>query len=367
MDRSACITENLLNWYDLNRRILPWRVNRTPYGTWISEIMLQQTRVAAVLPYYANFLMNFPDIPSLASADEDRVYKAWEGLGYYSRARNLIAGARFCMEHFGGTLPTEYESLLTVPGIGPYTAGAIASLAFGQAVPAVDGNVIRVAARLYAMFIRPQDPEARLQVSDRIRELLPEDRPGDFNEALMDLGASVCIPGSPDCPNCPLSNFCEGYMLGKQKELPLKKARKEKPTLAYTIVILTSNDHVYIRKRPDTGLLSRLYEFPYYPGYLHPGELEDKLLTDFGLPRNRILSLESLGGASHEFSHLRWEMEGYHIKCSDLHKKSALPLPVSESAVTGAFYPISEAKKLAFPSAIKFYKTALFRSSGSGR
>ncbi len=367
MDKYACITENLLDWYDLNRRVLPWRVNRTPYGTWISEIMLQQTRVAAVIPYYANFLKIFPDISSLSSADEDRVYKAWEGLGYYSRARNLIAGARFCADHFGGTLPADYETLLTVPGIGPYTAGAIASLAFGQAVPAVDGNVIRVASRLFALFIRPQDPLARAGIAERIRELLPDDRAGDFNEALMDLGASVCIPGNPDCAKCPLSNFCEAFMLGKQKELPLKKEKKEKPTLTYTMVVLTSEDHVFIRKRPDTGLLSNLYEFPYYPGYLHPGELEDKLLTDFDLPRSRILSIESLGGASHVFSHLRWEMEGYHIKCSDLHEKSAFPLPVSESAVNGAFYPIREAKKLAFPSALKVYKTVLFRSGGNIR
>lgn len=364
MNKDALITENLLNWYDLNRRILPWRVNRTPYGTWISEIMLQQTRVAAVIPYYEKFLHTFPDLSSLASADEDRVYKIWEGLGYYSRAKNLIAGARFCLEHFGGTLPADYETLLTVPGIGPYTAGAIASLAFGQAVPAVDGNVIRVASRLYAWFVSPQDPKARVRIADRIGALLPEDRPGDFNEALMDLGASVCIPGKPDCPNCPLSNFCEGFMLGKQKDLPLKKAKKDKPTKEYTIVVLTVDDHVFIRKRPDTGLLSNLYEFPHYPGYLHPGELEDTLLSDFGLPRCRIVSIESLGGASHEFSHLRWEMEGYHIKCSEPHEKSALPLPLSEDAGEGAFYPVREAKKLAFPSALKVYKSAVFRSLG---
>lgn len=358
MTKHSQIADALLTWFENNRRDLPWRENRTAYGTWVSEIMLQQTRVAAVIPYYKRFLNLFPDIPALALSPQADVYKAWEGLGYYSRAANLQKGAKYCLDHFEGHLPDDYQQLLSIPGIGPYTAGAIASLAFGFPEPAVDGNVIRVFSRLFALRVFPQDNKARIEVGRLVKDCFPEDRAGDFNEAIMDLGATVCIPGNPSCDNCPVSVFCEAFMLGIQKELPLKKSKKEIPVIPYTIVVMKKGPELFIRQRPDNGLLANLFEFPYYPGFLKPDELQWYLCRDYGILPDQIHTILPLGGAVHTFSHLKWIMEGYLVDISD-DKNISHPLPFSEKQATGDYYSITMAKKLAFASAIKAYTSAV--------
>jgi len=358
MTKYSLIADALLIWFEINRRDLPWRNDRTAYGTWISEIMLQQTRVTAVIPYFTRFLALFPDIPALALSPQADVYKAWEGLGYYSRAANLQKGAKYCLDHYEGRLPEDYQQLLSIPGIGPYTAGAIASLAFGLPEPAVDGNVIRVFSRLFGLRIFPQDVRARIEVGSLVKDCFPEDRAGDFNESIMDLGAAVCIPGNPSCDICPLSVFCEAFMLGIQKELPLKKSKKEIPVIPYTIVVIKKGPELFIRQRPDTGLLANLFEFPSYPGFLKPGELQVHLCRDYGILPEQIHSILPLGGASHTFSHLKWKMEGYLVDISEDKKISHL-LPISEKQVQGDYYSIAMAKNLAFASAIKAYTSAV--------
>ena len=364
MAKSSQIAESLLRWFEVNRRELPWRTVRTPYGTWVSETMLQQTRVTTVIPYFIRFLTLFPDIPSLAAAPLEDVYKVWEGLGYYSRASNLQKGAKYCTEHFSGELPGDYGKLLSIPGIGPYTAGAIASLAFGLGEPAVDGNVIRVFSRLFALFVYPQDSKARSLVSAHVRDLLPEDHAGDFNEAVMDLGASVCTPGNPACGYCPISSYCAAFLIGRQAELPLRKPKKEVPVISYTIVVLKKGGKLFIRRRPDTGLLANLFEFPSYPEFMDQNQIKDHLFRDFAVHSDQIISINELGGASHTFSHLKWEMKGYLVELSEeksANEKISRPLLFAEKAVQGDFYPIEAIRKQAFPSALKAYTSIVLK------
>ena len=226
-DTLLAIVEPLLTWYRQNARILPWREEPTPYRVWISEIMLQQTRVEAVKPYFARFLEALPTVPALAQTPEQQLMKLWEGLGYYSRARNLQRAARVMVEQFDGTLPPDYESLLKLPGIGPYTAGAIASIAYGIPVPAVDGNVLRVVMRLIAGWDDIADPNVKRDVAQRMARVLPKDCPGDFNQAMMELGATVCVPGGePKCLVCPLNALCEGYRQGLRENSLLRRKRR---------------------------------------------------------------------------------------------------------------------------------------------
>lgn len=382
--QKAFLTARLLDWFDCNRRILPWRENRTSYGTWISEIMLQQTRASTVIPYYRRFLSLFPDISTLAGASQQEIYKAWEGLGYYSRAANLQRGARYCIEHFGGSLPSDIRKLQSIPGIGPYTAGALASLAFGLPEPAVDGNAIRVFARLYALPICPQDSGAASEIAARVRCLLPRDRAGDFNEAVMDLGAVICTPGKPSCGICPLSTDCSANLLGVQADLPLRKQKKPLPVLSYTIAVFRKHGQIFIRQRPDTGLLANLYEFPAYPGLLTEDELRQKILRENKMTGLNIRSIVSLGEASHTFSHVKWKMDGYLIEVTEEEAENVseavspiqpaempndekIPrmLLFSEKNITGDYYSISKAAELAFPSALKAYTTAVLREESS--
>ena len=217
----------LLKWYDNGRRILPWRENPRPYYVWLSEIMLQQTRVEAVKPYFDNFIIHAPDIRALAEMEEDKLVKLWEGLGYYNRARNLQKAARIIMAEDGGTMPSEYESLLKLPGIGSYTAGAIASIAYGKAVPAVDGNVLRVLARLRLDGDDILSQKTKSRVEKELLEFISKDRPGDFNQALMELGAMVCLPnGEPKCNECPWETICQAHRFGKTSEYPKKKGKR---------------------------------------------------------------------------------------------------------------------------------------------
>lgn len=254
----------LLRWYDENRRVLPWREEVSAYRTWVSEIMLQQTRVAAVLPYFERFMAAFPDVAALAAAEPDRLMKLWEGLGYYSRARNLQKAAKIVTEQYGGQFPRTYDGLCALPGIGDYTAGAILSIAFGQAVPAVDGNVLRVAARITGSGFDILDAKNRRTFRAWMAAAMSRERPGEYNQALMDLGATVCTPGGePLCDACPARDFCRAHQTGRERQLPVRAPKKARRREEKTVFLLVRECCAALRRRPEEGLLAGLWEYPH--------------------------------------------------------------------------------------------------------
>ena len=274
------ISPALLDWFYKNRRSLPFREDPTPYHVWLSEVMLQQTRVSAVLPYYYRFLEELPDIPALAACEEEKLHKLWEGLGYYSRARNLQKAARILTEQYGGRFPETYRELTALPGIGDYTAGAILSIAFGQAVPAVDGNVLRLAARITGSRLDVLDAKNRKIFRSWMAAAMSQERPGAYNQALMDLGATVCLPsGAPLCGDCPAGDFCIARQEGCQARLPVRSPKREKRTEHLTVFLLRRGTAAALRQRPDTGLLAGLWEYPHVPGALTEAEAARQLLA----------------------------------------------------------------------------------------
>ena len=341
------ISSSLLSWFYSNRRDLPWRQNRTPYSTWISEAMLQQTRVTTVLDYYPRFLKRFPDPSSLAKAPEDDVLKLWEGLGYYSRARNLKRGAEYICEHFDGKLPADPDLLITIPGIGPYMQGAIASLAFDIAIPAVDGNCIRIYCRLHSLPIVASDASTYKEIYQRVKDDLPEESPGDFNEALMDLGSLICTPRSPKCEACPLHENCSAYLIGKQEDFPAKKEKKETPSEDHTILKIYVGKKIVVKKRPARGLLAGLYELVDIPGILSDSEVRAFLKEHFSRI-DRDTDIRPIGKSRHVFSHLKWNMLGYEVHLPASFEKDAAGLG---EAVSPKKY-----ESLAFASAIRAYR-----------
>lgn len=305
----------LLAWYDKGRRILPWREEPTPYHVWLSEIMLQQTRVEAVKPYYDRFLQALPDIGSLAAADEERLLKLWEGLGYYNRARNLKKAAQILVSEYGGQMPDDYEKIVSLPGIGSYTAGAISSIAFGKARPAVDGNVLRILSRLRADDRDILNASVKKSVEEELADVMPSDRPGDFNQALMELGAMVCIPnGAPKCDICPWNELCRARAEGRTGAFPQKARKKPRSIEEKTILVIQDAERVALRKRPERGLLAGMYEFPSMEG--HCGE-ERVLayLRELGLSPLRIRELPP---AKHVFTHKEWHMTGFLVRVDEL-------------------------------------------------
>jgi A/G-specific adenine glycosylase len=256
------IRARLLGWYRRHRRELPWRGETDPYRIWVSEVMLQQTQVTTVMPYYRRFLDKFPTVDTLAAAPLAEVLKVWEGLGYYARARNLHRAAVEIVDKFGGVIPDNYAGLRRLPGFGPYTAGAVASIACGEAVPAIDGNVKRVLARLFAIDTElTRNPAAR-QVKEAAAALIDPAAPGDWNQALMELGATVCLPQSPTCLLCPLDDLCESRRRGIEQELPVKSTRKALPHYDVTAAVIRHNGQILIAQRPLDGMLGGLWEFP---------------------------------------------------------------------------------------------------------
>lgn len=298
----------LLSWYRQVARDLPWRKDGSPYAVWISEIMLQQTRVEAVKPYYTRFLNALPDPAALAACPDDVLYKLWQGLGYYRRAAGLKKCAIRLMEEYGGQLPANYEQLLDLPGIGPYTAGAIASIAFGLPVPAVDGNVLRVFSRLAAYGEDITLPAAKKVVDELVRQAMPKDAPGDFNQALMELGATVCLPkGEPKCLVCPVQAFCQAKENGCPTAYPVRPEKKPKKLERYTLFVLTSLNQLCLVKPKADGLLQGLYALPSASGHLNRKDAETYLHT-LGITAH---TLTPLPPARHIFTHIRWEMVGY--------------------------------------------------------
>ncbi len=304
----------LLRWYHNQARILPWREDPSPYRVWISEIMLQQTRVAAVIPYFERFMSAIPGIHQLAAVDENNLLKLWEGLGYYSRARNLQKAARQIMQQYNGTLPSDFSTLLTLPGIGRYTAGAISSIAYGQKNPAVDGNVLRVFMRLLACNDDITKAKTKRQVEEQLRPIMPKaPESGTFNQALMELGATLCLPGkNAHCPICPLEKLCLAWAENCTAEYPKKAPRKPRRIEKRTILILEKNGKTAIHKRPDTGLLSSLWELPNLDGW----PTAKTILKKMNLTTENVLSIEKLPATVHIFSHLEWHMHAWRIQLS---------------------------------------------------
>jgi len=304
----------IIRWYARVRRPLPWREDPTPYQVWISEIMLQQTRIEAVLGYYDRFLRALPTVEALAAAEDDRLMKLWEGLGYYSRARNLKKAAVYLVEHCGGVLPQRAEELRALPGIGDYTAGAIASIAYGQPEPAVDGNVLRVVTRLLASGEDVADPRVRRRIAGLLRERYPSGRDaGLLTEGIMELGETVCVPnGEAKCALCPLTELCRACRAGAVDRYPVKSPPAPRRTEARTVLLLRCGDRFAIRRRTEGKLLAGMWEFPNLPGRLTAGEAAEKA-ADWGL---RVLRCESAGEAKHVFTHIEWHMTGYLADCA---------------------------------------------------
>ena len=317
-DKLLLVTNPLLKWYDTNKRTLPWRQEPTPYHVWVSEIMLQQTRVEAVKPYYSRFMTALPNIAALANAQEEVLLKLWEGLGYYNRVRNMQQAAKQVMEQYGGNMPGEYEELLNLKGIGSYTAGAIASIAFGQKVPAVDGNVLRVLARYCMDDALITDAKVKQRVERELGETMSEKRPGDFNQAMMELGAMVCVPnGKPHCEECPLREQCLAHLNNCETDYPKKKDKKERVIEKRTVLIIQDADKAALKKRPAKGLLAGMYEFPCMEGE-YTAEQVLEYLSNEGLQPIHIKELEP---SKHIFSHKEWHMKGYAIRVDELARK----------------------------------------------
>ena len=305
----------LLQYYDAHRRILPWREEPTAYRVWVSEIMLQQTRVEAVKPYFARFMEALPDIKSLAEAEEEQLLKLWEGLGYYSRVRNLGKAAKQIMEQYNGEMPSDITSLLKLPGIGSYTAGAIASIAYGVAAPAVDGNVLRVMSRIFRDDRDILNASVKKDWEALLTSTMPQDRPGDFNQAMMEIGAMVCVPnGAPKCDICPFNEMCKAHLSGTELQYPYKAPKKQRVIEERTILILRDENKTALVKRPTKGLLAGMYEFPVMEGHVAE-ESVIQYLKEKGLNTLWITPLED---AKHIFSHKEWHMKGYMIRVDEL-------------------------------------------------
>ena len=350
----------LLEWYDKEHRSLPWREEPTGYKVWVSEIMLQQTRVEAVKPYFHRFLTQLPDIESLALAPEEVLLKLWEGLGYYNRVRNMQKAARQMMEEYEGKMPQTREELQKLSGIGSYTSGAISSIAFGKKVPAVDGNVLRILSRLSMDEDDILKESTKKRIERQIMEVMPDDRPGDFNQALMELGATVCIPvGKPKCEECPWEKICQAHLYGREEEFPKKEAKKSRSVEKKTVLIIQDNNKTALRKRPNGGLLAGLYEFPNLEGHL----TEKRILTylkDIGL---EVLRIQKEEDSKHIFSHKEWHMKAYKIKVDELAEKGE---KLKEE--NWIFVTAEEAEqKYPLPSAFVAYTKCLNIRQGSGK
>ena len=308
-DIYARLPAALLPWYHKNHRKLPWREDREPYHIWLSEIMLQQTRVEAVKGYYQRFIQSIPAINDLANASDELLHKLWEGLGYYSRVRNLKKAASVIMQQYNGVFPRLYKEVLALPGIGDYTAGAICSIAFSQPTPAVDGNVLRIASRLTNNATPIDNPAFKKRVREQLANVYP-DEAGVFTQALMELGATVCGPNKkPDCCICPCRAFCLGLQQGTAEKLTVKTPKRERRIENRTVLILSCDGYYALEKRPSRGLLADLWQFPNVEGHLQTGEALD-ILQNMGLhPRDIIKTVER----KHIFTHIQWNMRGVYV------------------------------------------------------
>ena len=305
----------LLEWYDKQKRTLPWRSKPTPYRVWVSEIMLQQTRVEAVKPYFARFMKELPTVKKLAACPEEELLKLWEGLGYYNRVRNMQKAAQILVKENKGEVPAQFEELIKLPGIGKYTAGAISSIAFGIPVPAVDGNVLRVITRINADDRDISKDSVKQSIAREIQEIIPMRRAGDFNQALIELGAIVCVPNGPaKCSECPVAHLCEARKKEIVQEFPKKAPKKPRTIEKKTVLLIKDGDKAAIRKRPKKGLLAGLYELPNVEGKLTENEVLE-IVKSYGLAP---LFIQKLEDSKHIFTHKEWHMTGYVVRVEEL-------------------------------------------------
>lgn len=302
-------TKEMLTWYEGNARVLPWRENHDPYRVWVSEIMLQQTRVDTVIPYYLRFMAAFPTVQALAEADETILLKHWEGLGYYTRARNLQKAAKTIVEQYDGIFPVNYNAVRNLPGIGDYTAGAICSIAFEQPTPAVDGNVLRVLSRLLQDDSDIMKPDTRKRYTQLLASIYPESNRGDFTQSLMELGALICIPGTPACDRCPVHSLCGAFKAGNPEDYPVRPMKKDKKIQQLTVFLISDGTHLSICKRPQ-GLLANLWEFPNVPGWLDEQAVRTYLANQ-GYCAEHV---EAGRQVKHIFTHIEWQMQIYRCK-----------------------------------------------------
>ena len=303
----------LPEWFDRNKRDLPWRQTKEPYSVWVSEIMLQQTRVEAVKGYYQRFLDVLPSVEALAQADDDLLHKLWEGLGYYSRVRNMKKAAQLIMDRHNGVFPRDYDQVLALPGIGEYTAGAICSISFNMKTPAVDGNVLRVISRLTEDDTPVDNPRFKKKVSDALKAVYP-DKTGDFTQALMELGATLCGPNwKPQCDRCPCKDFCGSAIHGTAERFPVKSPKAGRRVEERTVLILSCDGRYGLKKRPDQGLLAGLWQFPDVEGWLEPEQALEEV-EKLGLHPKEILRQVR---RKHIFTHVQWELRGIYLEVAE--------------------------------------------------
>lgn len=339
------LVEPLLKWYAHHARVLPWRENPSPYRVWVSEIMLQQTRVEAVKPYFERFVGQLPDIGALAGCGEERLLKLWEGLGYYNRVRNMQAAARTVMQEYGGNLPADYEALCGLKGIGHYTAGAIASIAYGIPVPAVDGNVLRILMRVSEDDSDIMKQSVKNEVERLLAPAIPKTQAGAFTQAMMELGATVCVPnGEPKCTQCPWQPYCLACAHGSSSWLPHKSRAKPRKIEEKTVLLIQDGKKILLHRRPSKGLLAGMYEFPNIAGHKTSEEV-DAYVTGLRL---MPLKIEPLDQAKHIFSHIEWHMTGYLVRIAQQEE------PVHKSGYVFAGAELLE-EKYAVPSAFARY------------
>ena len=332
--------ELLVEWYRERKRDLPWRHHVNAYRVWVSEIMLQQTRVEAVKPFFERFMTELPTVKDLAEAPEDKLLKLWEGLGYYNRVRNMQKAAQKIEEEYAGKFPENYEEIKALPGIGNYTAGAIGSFAFGIPKPAVDGNVLRVVSRILASREDIMKAKVRTAIETALEEVIPKDCPGDFNQGLIELGAIVCVPnGEPKCEICPAAEICRARKEGIAMELPVKTKAKGRKIEKRTVLVFHDSDTLAIQKRPDKGLLAGLYELPNLEGWLSQQEVIE-YSKSIGLSPIRI---KKLPAAKHIFSHVEWQMKGYEIQVDELEKNCSKEMIFAKEEVLKEKYSIPSA------------------------
>lgn len=346
--------QDLISWFSHEQRDLPWRKSQDPYKVWVSEIMLQQTRVDTVIPYFNRFIKEFPTIDALAEADEEKVLKAWEGLGYYSRVRNLQSAVREVKEKYGGVVPDNKEDISSLKGVGPYTAGAILSIAYGVPEPAVDGNVMRVISRILSIWDDIAKPASRKIFEEAIRTLISHENPSYFNQSLMELGALICTPTSPSCLLCPVREHCFGFHEGVQQELPIKtKAKKQRKVELAAVIIRDKEGKTVIHKRASEGLLANMWEFPNVE--ISAPFLTDKNYTEALMMEKLGLHVKignKVGHVEHVFSHLKWDISVYDGELVSRVKESSHLKLVNEVEIEQYPFPVSHQK------IIQYYKNA---------
>lgn len=329
--------ELLLRWYDQHARVLPWRGIHNAYHTWVSETMLQQTRVETVLAYFDRFIQRFPTVQALAAAPEDEVLKLWEGLGYYRRARNLHKGAQQVVREFGGVIPSDVKELMKISGIGEYTAGAIASIAYDRPVPAVDGNVIRAVSRVVGIRENVGIPSVKRRIGQEAAALVPEERPGDFNQAMMDLGATICVPGTPSCERCPVAELCDAYREGDAEDIPELPRKNPPKVMDYDLCLIFSGDRVLMRQRTET-MLQGLWIYPLVEEHHTLRQLPGLVKRRIGLP---VTEVQSAGEAKHIFTHQVWQMKLYTMQTT------------AKAPAGWRFVTLAEMQQLTIPTAVK--------------